>query len=287
MSASAVIPVEFGPPRLGAYGRFMIVAVPKVGKTHLLGTFPGSPEKKLVILSFDPGGLATLQSDPALAARLDDGSIVTHEVATDATIHDLWAALKAARQLVVDGRVQTLAWDSFTFLTKIVARHVFQLDGIDFAEDPDPKTPDYRRLVPKINGFTNEILQPTLAFPCHFVMTCHLDIREETEMRANAKGVMEPMATGRTNKRPAAMGQLRDQLSSMFGEVWYMEQRVGGKRIVKPQESRRGFSGFGSRMHLVGELPADFRGIMEHYKGQSNANVAVYDAFTKELPIGE
>jgi hypothetical protein len=259
--------------------RIGLVGAPKVGKTRFLGTMP----KPLVVIDFDEGATALLD-DAEMRADIDSGRILVREVPPDGTIEDVRKALNDAGALVNAGMARTVAIDSFTFMCKPLLQSALELENFDFDSD-ELRRVDMRSVVGNINRPLEFFLSRMKTWPAHLVVTAHIETRDVTKTQINRKGQPEAMPTGDEKIVPMAYGAMRDKLSSYFDELWHITRRPkgsGSEYIIRPQEFKREFVGFGSRLNLTGDLPPDFRKIMAKYvEGGGDATVA--EAFLREL----
>lgn len=267
-------------PLVPDHGSFFLIGKPKCGKTCLAGTFP----KPMTIVDFD-GGTMSLLHNPTLREAVEAGLIHVIKVPRNGVRSDITIAFNEASARVKAGLVRTLVIDPLTAMLNVLKRTALELDGFDVEDDEPDKAIDWRHVVPNINTGMDYYLTKVLSWPVHLVVTAHEEERDEMRTAKDRKGNPIQVPTGAWNVVPIAFGARRYTLAADFNEVWHVVRvpaGAGSKHIVRPSESRRQYSGFGSRMDLSGELPADFPTIMQQYREGKNSSDALATAFLRE-----
>lgn len=267
-------------PLVPEYGSFFLIGKPKCGKTCLAGTWP----KPMTIMDFD-GGTVALLHNPTLREAVDAGLIHVIRVPRDGNRTDITTAFNKAGDRVKQGLVRTLVIDPLTSMLAALERTALELEGFDIEDDEPTQRVDMRPVVGNINRGLDYYLNKVLSWPVHLVVTAHEEERDQMRTGKDRRGNPVQVPTGAWNVVPIAFGARRHTLAASFHEVWHVVRvpaGAGSKHIVRPSESRREYSGFGSRMDLSGELPADFPAIMQKYREGKNASDALATAFLRE-----
>lgn len=240
--------------------------------------------KPLLILDFD-NGTSTILSDSEFREDCESGRIRVRPIRLDGTLTDFKEAINDALLLAREGIVRTVAWDSFTFSMKPLMQSALEQAGVPRL-DEDMTFVDMRQVVGNINRAAEFFLANLVHINAHLVVTAHEDVRDEVRSQINPRTRQaEQVPTGKQVVVPMAYGQLRNKLSSYFDEVWRMIRRPkgqGAEYVIRVQEVRKEFEGFGSRAGLQGDLEADFGVIMAAYL-KGGGSQQSYDAYMHEL----
>lgn len=191
------------------------------GKTYKSMTFP-----KWAYAMIEPHGIQTARSNPILLENMVcyESFVPSETEDIKVTFERLSTYIKAVRQMVLDGKVQTFILDNGSHLMENRWIYINKYERLyGKAKDGEPAPLDTRSMYGTLGRWAYKFfIFEVLSLPCHVVVTFH----QSEEMEEDAK-------TGKTLKTGQiitdTLGGFRDDIGGLVNGYLFLEQRADAK----------------------------------------------------------
>lgn len=185
------------------------------GKTYLGFTFP-----KIAYIGTEPNGLDTAKSNEALLNNLVWADEFIPSVSEDikVTFDRMEKSIEQAHKDQVDGKVETLFLDNFTFLAENRWIFINKHEPVRSSNGSLDTRGMYGTLSRWLYNFT---LTRLLSFKGNVVVSCHEQAEGDEAMESKTNKAM--------TIAPAILGGFRDKVAGMFSASIYLEKKRKGE----------------------------------------------------------